>query len=307
MPSKFVTSWKLAGGQVTPAVREIGAAYDNLMPLILAGGAAIGPAGLAIAQGIAAESDSASPLFIARLSPPGNVFPAVVVPSMVAAMGQLSVSFLTTFTPPTPVQALGAWMTTPAGQLTTSLPPPLNASALTLATAMSTYMSGAFIGGIGDPGDAPPPPPPAGGYVQPALVPTTALFGYYNNTDAEGADLLARQLRFYPFVLPRGVTYTEQSKQLILSGARAPLPREVVVYAWQFDDPSGPTNLGSTTLTAFGPYSFPEDPNYSPGYTTRGQRVDVDWQFPAVDTYDVVLTVCNASSQLSETRSAYSG
>lgn len=156
MPSKFVSAWKAVGGQVTPSIREIGAMYDLFMPLILVAGPAIGPLGLVMAQAYDAEDDTPGGLYAGRVSP-ANLFPPQFIPSMVAACGTLTAMFLSTFTPPTPAQALTAWQATPLGALMTS--PTAQPGAAQLGAAMAIYLSTAFIGGVGsNPADAPPPP-----------------------------------------------------------------------------------------------------------------------------------------------------
>lgn len=272
MPSKFVTAWKMAGGEATPSVREMGAAFDNLMPLIFAAGGAIAPAGLAIAQSIPAEDDQTTPLHIARLSP-ANLFPVKVVPSMVTAMQQLTTMFLSTLTPPTPPQALAAWLATDAGAI-------VSPSGLKLATAMSIYMSGAFLGGIGDPNDAPPPPQVGTQLPEPLDRPvdSTVLFTY--ETNGTDPTLAVNQVRFTSYVRPK----------------ENPV-RDLQVVSWQFDD-SG-VNLGSATGTMLGAGGG------NPLEVSGAGRSTV-FQFPYTNTFQVKLTVCNSAGSITETRSVYS-
>jgi hypothetical protein len=105
---KFVGAWKKANGdpdeegigkatkdarKIPPTVREIGAAFDQLMPLLLVGaGVAIGPAGYVIAQAIPAEDGSGAPLHLARGGPPANLTLPMLIASMSTACTTLSVA-----------------------------------------------------------------------------------------------------------------------------------------------------------------------------------------------------------------------
>jgi hypothetical protein len=175
MTIKFVAAWKHANGdpeeegidqktkearKIPATVREIGAAFDNVMPLLLAGaGAAIGPAGYAIAQAIPAEDGSGAPLYIARQVPPGNMFLPVVVPSMITACTTLSLAYISSLgtVPPTPEIAGAAWTATPAGlkEAEASLMSGLPAK---FTKAMAQYLGTVASDGLGTEDDAPPPP-----------------------------------------------------------------------------------------------------------------------------------------------------
>lgn len=309
MPNKFVSSWKAAGGTDTPSIREMGAAFDNLMPLILAAGGVIGPAGLAIAATIAAEDDLVPPLHVARPGPT-NMLISTIVPSMATMFQQLSVMFLSTFTPPTPATALGLWQSTPAGAIQSP-------SSTILATAMSLYASSAFIGGVGDPSDpAPPPPPPeAPLFVLPPANRTVTgvgdvLFRYFTSTEDEGIEhgLAPNQVGFVAYVLPTEWTYTPTAVNYIKRGMGSIRPAEVNVYAWQFDDNTGasPVNVGAVAGTATGPEGPVElegTQYYKPAvYETNS--VTTIFQFPYLGYFDVTLTVCNAAGSITNTRTS---
>jgi hypothetical protein len=146
---KFTSAWKIATGdtELTPSHRELGAAIDNLMPLMLAGaGGAIGPAALLVAQGVDAE-DGTGKLYLGRVSP-ANLFVPLFVPALSAACQQLSTQLLSG-TPPDPSLALAAWS---AQQSIAGKNPKLD-------LAMALYLGTIIIGGVGGTEDAPPPPP----------------------------------------------------------------------------------------------------------------------------------------------------
>lgn len=145
---KFTSAWKLATGdtELTPSHRELGAALDNIMPLMLAGaGGAIGPAALLIAQGIDAE-DETGKLYLGRIDP-ANLFIPLFVPAISAACQQLSTQLLSG-TPPDPTLALAAWS---AQQSIAGKNPKLD-------LAMALYLGTIIVGGVGGTEDAPPPP-----------------------------------------------------------------------------------------------------------------------------------------------------
>lgn len=284
---KFVGAWKKANGdpdeegidkatkdarKIPPTVREIGAAFDNLMPLLLAGaGVAIGPAGYVIAQAIPAEDGSGAPLHLARGGPPANLTVPILIASMTTACTTLSLAALAGV-PPTPETALAAWVLTPAGifEAKATLEPPFPEPKLTLA--MAQYLGTVSDGGVGVEDDAPPPP----GLLPTDIAPTLPAEGVMFRYETSGTDpsLGAHEVRFTSYLLPRHWTPSINSRQL---------PDEVLVYAWRFDDLNGPTNLGIST----------EGP-----VTT--------FRFPFRDFFDVTLTVCNAAGSIAGTRSLYS-
>jgi hypothetical protein len=150
MPIKFTAAWKLANGvgddAVTPSLREIGAAFDNLLPLMLAGaGGAVGPAGLLVAQAIDSE-DETGKLYLGRIDP-SNLFVPLFVPAISAACQQLSTQLLSG-TPPDPTLAFAAW----------SAQQSIAGKNLALDATMALYLGTAIIGGVGGTEDAPPPP-----------------------------------------------------------------------------------------------------------------------------------------------------